>query len=94
MCGYHIYITTNWSRSVLYIGVTNDLTRRILEHKEDALSSKKSFAGKYGCFHLVYYESYQTVMEAISREKELKGWNRKKKEVLITGFNPEWKFLS
>lgn len=91
---YYVYITTNKSRDVLYIGVTNDLDRRLYEHQEDSLSLKKSFAGKYNAIFLVYYEHYQYIQHAIDREKELKSWRREKKESLISSFNPEWQFLN
>lgn len=79
---YCIYITTNPGKTVLYIGVTNDLKRRLFEHYENK-GNKETFAGKYNCYHLVYYEHFVSVNEAIKREKELKGWSRKKKEALI-----------
>jgi putative endonuclease len=90
---YFIYITTNPSFTVLYIGVTNNLERRICEHylnrgKED------SFAGKFYCYNLLYYEHYQYIQHAISREKELKGWVKKKKLELIKTQNPKLNFLN
>ena len=77
-----------------YIGVTNDLKRRLYEHEEDAKNLKKHFTGKYNCYNLVYYERFQFIQHAIAREKELKGWTRLKKEKLIQEFNPDWKFLN
>jgi putative endonuclease len=71
---YFVYICTNKSRKLLYIGMTNDLRTRMLQHKEDALGLKKSWAGKYNCYHLIYWERHQFVEHAIEREKELKGW--------------------
>ena len=91
---YFVYITTNFKMKVLYIGVTNDLARRLFEHKQDALGSQKTFAGKYKCFYLVYYERHEWIEHAIEREKELKGWLRHKKDNLITDFNPGWRFLN
>src|SRR5260221_7325250 len=91
---YYVYILTNIHRQVLYIGVTNDIARRISEHEEDAKGLKKTFAGKYNCIYLLYYENYQFVNNAIAREKELKGWKREKKEALIRTMNPELKFLN
>ncbi len=91
---YYVYILTNKSKKVLYIGVTNDLDRRLFEHKEDSLSLKKSFAGKYNVIFLIYYKHYQYINNAIEREKELKEWRREKKEALINSFNPDWEFLN
>ncbi len=94
MQNYFTYILTNKNKTVLYTGVTNNLKRRIFEHKEDALGKKKTFAGKYNCYNLVYFERLQYIEHAIKREKEIKGWVRRKKEKLILGFNPEWRFLN
>ncbi|SEC41176.1 putative endonuclease [Tenacibaculum sp. MAR_2009_124] len=91
---YFIYILTNRNKTTLYIGVTNNLQRRLSEHYFDSQNSKKTFAGKYNCFNLIYYEIFRTVKEAIMREKEIKKWNRTKKESLISSFNPEWLFLN
>jgi len=90
---YSIYITTNYTKTVLYTGVTNDLGQRLTEHylnRENA----KTFAGHYNCFYLIYWEEFTDIRAAIAREKEIKGWTRKKKEVLIRSFNPDWKFLN
>lgn len=91
---YYLYITTNQSKKVLYIGITNNLDRRLVEHKEDSVSLKQSFAGKYNAIFLIYYEHYQYIQHAIDREKEIKGWRRQKKETLINSFNPDWAFLN
>jgi putative endonuclease len=91
---YFVYIITNTSKKVLYIAMTNDLQRRLVEHEMDSKSQKKTFAGKYNCFYLLFWERYQYVYHAIEREKEIKGWSRKKKEELISGFNPDWEFLN
>ena len=91
---YYVYILTNSFRTVLYVGVTNNLSRRLNEHKEDSTGPKKSFAGKYKCFFLIYWERFQYIQHAIAREKEIKGWSRKKKEDLIATFNPSWRFLN
>jgi len=91
---YFVYITTNIKKSVLYIGVTNDLQTRMEQHKADALGEKKHFAGKYNSYHLIYWERFQYIQHAIEREKELKGWTRAKKETLINEFNHDWKFLN
>ncbi len=91
---YFVYITTNPNRTVLYTGVTNNLIRRLSEHASDTTNLRRSFAGKYFCDNLIYYEVHQYIKDAIAREKEIKGWRRSKKEKLITDFNPEWKFLN
>ena len=91
---YFVYITTNSKRRVLYTGITNDLFTRMSQHFEDSKSDRKTFAGKYYCYHLIYFERFQYVEHAIEREKEIKGWKREKKEKLINEFNPEWKFLN
>lgn len=91
---YFTYILTNKSKTVLYIGITNDLTTRIRQHRENALTSKSSFTGKYNCYSLIYWERFQDVDQAIKREKEVKRWSRSKKEKLINSFNPDWKFLN
>ena len=79
---------TNKSRSTLYVGVTNDLERRVNEHKNHL--NKGSFTDTYNCVYCVFYEEHSSILKAISREKEIKKWNRKKKEQLIIGKNPEW----
>jgi len=86
---FYVYILTNPTKSVLYIGFSNDLTRRLKEHKE-GVGSAKSFTGKYFAYKLVYYEVFQYVNEAIAREKQLKKWSRVKKETLIKRENPNW----
>ncbi|MDX2000806.1 MAG: GIY-YIG nuclease family protein [Chitinophagales bacterium] len=89
---YYVYILTNPEKTVLYTGVTNDLVRRIQEHKENK-GLQKTFAGRYFCYKLVYYESCTNVRQAIEREKEIKGWRRQKKEQLIKSVNPTWQFI-
>lgn len=91
---YFVYITTNIRKNVLYCGVTNDLKRRVNEHKNDSLNEKEHFAGKYNCYHVVYFERFEDVNQAIKRENEIKGWARKKKTDLIETMNPEWNFLN
>ena len=91
---YYVYILTNPQKTVLYVGVTNDLDRRLQEHLDDHMKDHKSFAGKYFCYYLIYYEWYQYIQAAIAREKEIKGWKRAKKEKLIAAFNPDWRFLN
>ncbi len=90
---YFVYITTNPAKSVLYVGMTNDLVTRLHQHFEEK-GRQKTFAGRYFCFNLIYYERHQYVLNAISREKEIKKWRREKKEALINEFNPEWRFLN
>jgi len=82
---------TNKNRKTLYIGVTNDLCRRIYEHKTHLI--KNSFTDKYNLEYCIYYEEFPYFDLAIQREKELKKWNRQKKEDLINKKNPEWKAL-
>lgn len=82
---------TNKKNGVLYIGVTNDLERRIKEHKSKLI---KGFTSKYKLTQLVYFEEYQNIKEAIKREKQLKKWNRDWKINLIKEVNEEWKDLS
>lgn len=91
---YFVYIVTNASRAVLYIGVTNDLKVRLYQHKMDSTNEKTHFAGKYKAYNLIYWERFEYIEDAVNREKQLKGWNRNKKNMLISGFNPEWKFLN
>ncbi len=88
---YFVYIVTNSNKNVIYIGVTNSLVRRINEHFQ---GSVEGFTKKYNCKYLVYYQHYDDIRMAISREKQIKKWNRNKKNELITGFNPKWKFLN
>jgi len=87
----YIYFLTNNNNNVLYIGVTNDIVRRITEHKAKI---NKGFTYKYKCEKLVYYESFALMTDAIAREKQLKNWKREWKNKLITDFNPDWKDLS
>ncbi len=87
---YYIYILASDS-GTLYIGVTNNLERRVSEHRQDLV---KGFTKKYGCHRLVYYEEYGDVNQAIAREKQLKKWSRGKKERLIKNLNPQWRDLS
>ena len=88
---YFVYILTNYTNKVLYTGMTNDLRRRIYEHKSGI---NKGFSFKYKTHKLVYYEQYNHPQEAIAREKQIKGWLRVKKIALIEGMNPDWKDLS
>lgn len=86
-----VYIITNQSNKVLYIGVTNDIHRRLEEHR---LGVNDSFSKKYVLNKLVFCEKHDNPEEAIAREKQLKKWIRKKKEILISGVNPDWEDLS
>lgn len=88
---YFVYILTNKNHTVLYIGVTNNLVRRLQEHK--TRSTKYQFTNKYNINKLVYFEEYENIRNAIAREKQLKGGSRKQKERLIIVKNPEWNDL-
>ena len=88
---YYVYILTNKSNKVLYIGVTNDLERRMYEHKNKVIDG---FTRKYNLTKLVYFETTTDVNSAIEREKQLKNWHRDWKINLIKESNPEWKDLS
>ena len=88
---YYVYILTNKTNNVLYIGMTNDIHRRIYEHKSEIVDG---FSKRYHTHKLVYFEKYSNPTEAISREKQLKGYKRFKKIALIEQMNPSWKDLS
>lgn len=94
MKGLHffVYIVTNPAKTVLYTGVTNDLAVRLEQHYQNR-GSIITFAGKYHCYKLLYFETLPGIEQAISREKEIKGWSRVKKEALISSLNPQWNFL-
>jgi putative endonuclease len=87
---YYVYIMTNKSRT-LYTGVTNNLERRVYEHKHKLMPG---FTSKYNITKLVYYEAGDNINVAITREKQIKGWLRAKKIALIESVNPEWRDLS
>ena len=89
---YFVYILTNKAKTVLYIGVTNDLSIRLQQHIEGYNSF--SFTSKYKCHYLVHFEHFYYIDDAIAREKELKGWSRAKKNILIETQNKDWKFLN
>ncbi len=91
MNSYYVYIVSSPNKNTIYIGVTNDLQRRIREHKS---KSSKGFTAKYNCIHLVYFEEFNDINRAIKREKTLKKWNRKWKEELIQSTNKKWIDLS
>ena len=84
---YFVYILANWDDSVLYIGVTGNLERRLYEHRNGLADG---FTKKYNVHKLVYFEQTNDVYSAISREKQLKKWSRSKKENLIKTANPKW----
>ena len=88
---YYVYILTNKNNRVMYIGVTNDLERRLYEHKHELVDG---FTKRYHVHKLVYYEQTSDVRSAIQREKELKGWLREKKNTLVETMNPDWHDLS
>ena len=88
---YFVYILSNWDDSVLYIGVTGNLPRRLYEHQNGLV---EGFTKKYNVHKLVYYENTNDVYSAISREKQLKKWSRTKKNDLIKRMNPDWVDLS
>ena len=85
-----VYIMTNRPRGVLYVGITSDLSRRVWEHRQGLV---EGFTSRYGLTHLVYFESFQLVADAIQREKNLKHWPRRWKIELIETSNPEWRDL-
>ena len=85
---YYVYILANNQRNVIYTGVTNDLVRRVYEHKNHL--DKGSFTSRYNVENLVYYEISSDIESAIEREKQIKGWNRKHKNKLIESKNPNW----
>ena len=85
---YYVYILSNVTNTTIYTGVTNDLVRRVYEHKHNL--DKGSFATRYSVHKLVYFESTSSRYAAISREKQIKSWNRKRKNQLVEEMNPEW----
>ncbi|MGE0289852.1 MAG: GIY-YIG nuclease family protein [Bradyrhizobium sp.] len=89
-CRYFVYLLTNWNNKVMYVGMTNDLVRRVYEHKTKAV---KGFTEKYNVNRLVYFEETSDVYAAISREKEIKKWRREKKNALVIQTNPGWRDL-
>ena len=87
---YFVYVLTNWNNKVMYIGVTNDLQRRMYEHKNELVDG---FTREYHIHKLVYFEHATDIRAAIAREKQLKGWLRAKKNALVETMNPQWKDL-
>lgn len=88
---YYVYIMSSTSNYTIYTGVTNNLVRRVYEHRAGA--DPDGFTTKYAVKKLVYYESTHDVLSAIEREKQIKSWSRKKKNTLIAGINPAWRDL-
>ena len=88
---YFIYLLTNWNNKVMYVGVTNNMERRVYEHKNKLV---EGFTKKYNVNKLVYFEDTNDVMAALTREKEIKKWRREKKDALVNTLNPEWRDLS
>ena len=88
---YYVYILANKMNTVIYTGVTNDLLRRVYEHKMHL--DQNSFTAKYDVTRLVFYEVTQNVRSAIEREKQIKSWSRAKKNTLVETMNPEWEDL-
>ncbi len=88
---YFVYLITNVNNNVLYIGVTSNLEQRIYEHKNKII---KGFSSKYNTSKLVYFEQFSDPENAIAREKQLKKWNRSKKDFLVNKMNSKWKDLS
>ncbi len=91
MKNYFVYIISNRPRGTVYIGATNDLERRIYEHKNKTFNG---FSKKYNLTNLVYFVNFSDINEAIACEKKIKGWKRDKKIALIEEFNKEWRDLS
>ena len=89
---YYVYITTNPRKTTLYTGVTNNLKLRLKQHYLNR-GNKKTFAGKYHCYKLVYFEYYPDIKQAIAREKEIKDLSREKKWELIVSTNPYKNFF-
>jgi len=87
---FFVYIMSSEWRTI-YVGITNDLERRVREHKTKTV---KGFTAKYDIDRLVYFEQYEDATQAIAREKQIKGWKRFKKVALIDSMNPEWKDLA
>ena len=85
---YYVYMMTNQYRNVLYTGVTNDLIRRVYEHRNHLI--KDSFTARYHITKLVYFEATEDVKSALEREKQIKSWKRARKDALVESQNPTW----
>jgi putative endonuclease len=83
---YYVYIMSNYDRKVIYVGITSNLLKRVNQHKSN---HTEGFTKKYNLHYLVYYEVFNDPVSAIEREKQIKGWNRPKKNKLIIDFNPK-----
>ncbi len=88
---HYVYVMTNKYKNVIYVGVTNNLKRRVIEHEK---GTHNGFSKKYNCQYLLYYEAFKSINRAIKREKEIKGWRRLKKDALIKSINPHLSFLN
>ena len=91
-CQNHfVYFMTNKNRTVLYVGVTSSISERVYKHFHGLIPG---FSAKYNCRYLIYFEQYNYIINAIKREKQIKGWRREKKLALIASTNPNFKFLN
>ena len=88
---YYVYMLTNYNNTVLYTGVTRDLKCRLWQHANKTNSN--CFTAKYNCYKLVFFEATENINAAIAREKQVKGWTRKKKDILVESMNPSWQDL-
>jgi putative endonuclease len=88
---YAVYLLTNWNNKVMYVGMTNNLERRLYEHKHKLV---EGFTQKYNVDKLVYFETTTDALAAIEREKQIKKWRREKKNQLVVSVNPGWEDLS
>ena len=88
---YFVYILTNWNNKVIYTGITNNLERRLFEHKNGIVDG---FTKKYNVHKLVWFDYTTDVLSAIEKEKQIKGWTRAKKNALVEENNPTWRDLS
>jgi putative endonuclease len=84
---YFVYLLTNEWQTALYTGVTNDIKRRVWQHKN---GTNRGFTKQYNCNRLVHFETYEDINQAIAREKQIKGWSRSKKNALVKEHNPRW----
>lgn len=88
---FFVYFMTNWTHQVLYVGMTNNLERRVYEHKNKLV---KGFTKKYELMKLIYFEEFDSAINAIAREKQIKNWARHKKDFLVKKTNPDWRDLA
>ena len=87
---YYIYILSNFKRNVIYVGVTNDLVKRVWQHKQNMV---EGFTKKYNIHYLIHFENFSDSISAIDREKQIKSWSRRKKDELTRKFNPDLRDL-